>query len=81
MLAVGLGESEILDRIANIEGVSLAAVNSPSSVTLAGNTSVLEDIAEELGSDDIFQRILEVDVPYHSSTMDVIQEEFRQIQA
>lgn len=77
MLAVGLGESEILDRIANIEGVSLAAVNSPSSVTLAGDRSVLEDIAEELESDDIFQRMLEVDVPYHSATMDVIQEEFR----
>lgn len=77
MLAVGMGEEEILDRISNREGVSLAAVNSPVSVTLAGDVQVLEEIAGELERDDVFQRMLAVDVPYHSATMDAIQEEFR----
>lgn len=77
MLAVGMGEEEVWDRISNREGVSLAAVNSPVSVTLAGEFAPLREIAEELERDGFFQRMLAVDVPYHSAVMESLQEEFR----
>lgn len=77
MMAVGMGEAEILDCISNREGVSLAAVNSPVSVTLAGEKVPLQEMAEELERDGVFHRMLEVDVPYHSAVMETIQAEFR----
>ncbi len=77
MLAVGMGEGEILERIEGLDGVSLAAVNSPLAVTLAGDIESLELLAKELDQDEIFQRMLPIDVPYHSATMDLIRDEFR----
>jgi acyl transferase domain-containing protein/acyl carrier protein len=77
MLAVGMGEEEALDRISNREGISLAAVNSPVSVTLAGSTGPLKELAAELERDGFFQRMLAVDIPYHSAAMERIQSEFR----
>lgn len=78
MLAVGLPEAEIARRIQGKEAlVSIAAVNSAESATLAGDTATLEQIAAELQSEQIFARMLNVEVPYHSPVMDEIREPFR----
>ncbi len=73
MLAVGLGKEQALERIAPCsDRVSVAAVNSPSSVTLAGDAQALEQLANVFTEEGIFNRQLTVEVPYHSPMMDPI---------
>lgn len=72
MLAVGLSADEAEALIAEIPQVSLAAVNGPTSVTLAGDTAALESLDETLSAAGAFVRMLRVEVPYHSHLMDPI---------
>ncbi|MGX4733426.1 amino acid adenylation domain-containing protein [Kitasatospora griseola] len=76
MLAVGLTEAEAARRIRCCQDrVSVAAVNSPSSVTLSGDGDVLAQLAAELEREQVFARFLPVQVPYHSVRMDPIRDE------
>ncbi|MBD0670318.1 hybrid non-ribosomal peptide synthetase/type I polyketide synthase [Streptomyces sp. CBMA156] len=76
MLAVGLPEAEAERRIRPYRSqVSLGAVNSPSAVTLAGDTEALRELAGELRQQGVFARLLDVEVPYHSVRMDPIRDE------
>ncbi|MFD7901519.1 amino acid adenylation domain-containing protein [Kitasatospora sp. NPDC059747] len=76
MLAVGLPEADAERRIRpHRERVSLAAVNGPSAVTLAGDADALGALAEELRQERVFAKFLDVEVPYHSVRMDPIREE------
>lgn len=78
MLAVGMSASSVQQRIRGLEAlVSIAAVNSPNSVTLAGDIAALERLAAELKGDKIFARRLNVELPYHSPVMDEIGAPFR----
>ncbi len=73
MLAVGLSLEKAEEIITLYEDqVSIGAINSPSSITLAGDTKALEDIAEVLESENVFNKFLRVEVPYHSPIMDYI---------
>ena len=72
MLAVGLSEPEALEWITERADLCIAAVNSPSGVTLAGTQSAIAELSEELNSEDVFARQLRVEVPYHSHLMDPI---------
>ncbi len=74
MLAVGLPAEEIAAWIADYGGISVAAINSPQSVTLAGDEAALNALAERLDQAEIFQRFLRVNIPYHSHVMDTIRE-------
>lgn len=76
MLAVSLSEAEAEARIAPFEGhVSIAAINSPTAMTLAGDKAPLEALAEELTEAGIFAKFLTVNVPYHSAKMEPIKDE------
>ncbi|MFE3500153.1 amino acid adenylation domain-containing protein [Kitasatospora sp. NPDC059160] len=76
MLAVGLPEAEAERRIRPYrDRVSLGAVNSPSAVTLAGDTEALRELAAALEGQGVFARLLDVEVPYHSVRMDPIRAE------
>ncbi|WP_397545459.1 type I polyketide synthase [Saccharopolyspora gloriosae] len=76
MLAAGLPEDEALRRILpHGDRVSVAAVNGPATVTLAGDEDVLLGLAAELEAERIFARMLDVRVPYHSARMDPIKDE------
>ena len=77
MLAVGRPASDMQQRIRGMEAlVSIAAVNSPESVTLAGDVDALDRLADELGRQEIFARLLKVEVPYHSHVMEEIAAPF-----
>lgn len=69
MLAVGLPEADVAGLLEGRPGVSLAAVNSFSSVTLSGDSAELEAIAAELEQRDVFHKKLRVEVAYHSPQM------------
>lgn len=81
MLAVGLSaetlmqtiDEKVLDEFGR--RVSVAAVNSPSAVTVAGDGDVLEDIARQLDEAQIFNRYLAVKVPYHTHYMDAVKDD------
>ncbi|MEF3366289.1 type I polyketide synthase [Methylocystis sp. 9N] len=57
--------------------VSIAAINSVSTVTLAGDGEALASIAERLAKDEIFNKFLEVEVAYHSPQMEELKPELR----
>ncbi|MBF6181646.1 type I polyketide synthase [Nocardia otitidiscaviarum] len=77
MLAVGLPLAAARELIDGDELVDVAAVNSPSAVTLAGAEARLDEIAETLTEQGTFAKRLHVEVPYHSYLMEPILDELR----
>ncbi|MFJ9977866.1 non-ribosomal peptide synthetase/type I polyketide synthase [Streptomyces cyaneofuscatus] len=76
MLAVSLTEDEAERRLRPYQDrVSIAAVNSPTSLTLAGEREALGLLAEELRAEQQFAKFLTVQVPYHSVGMERIKDE------
>ncbi len=76
MAAIGLSEPEALELLARYNGkVSLAGVNSPSSVTLSGDAQVLNEIVESLDQRDIFARLLQLNYAFHCPILDPIHAE------
>ncbi|TPG29519.1 SDR family NAD(P)-dependent oxidoreductase [Mycobacterium hodleri] len=81
MLAVGL-DAETLMRTIDEKTldefgrrVSVAAINSPSAVTIAGDGDVLDDITRQLDEAGIFNRYLAGKVPYHTHYMEMVKDE------
>ncbi|WBC14939.1 type I polyketide synthase [Micromonospora sp. WMMA1998] len=76
MLAVGL-TAQTLNLAVRDAGpqVSVAAVNSPNGVTLAGDAATLENMAAQLETFGVFHRFLQVKVPYHSHFMDPLRDD------
>ena len=82
MLAAGISEAEAAGLMAEHRGrVSLAAVNSPTSITLSGEAGALEQIADALEAQERFCRLLPVEVPYHGPQMEAIREELLDVLA
>ncbi|MFF0546307.1 type I polyketide synthase [Nocardia thailandica] len=77
MLAVGLTRDKAVALLGDDPRVDIAAVNSPTAVTLAGAVDQLDEIAERLTAEGVFARMLRVEVPYHSRLMDPIEDELR----
>ena len=75
MLAVGIPEAEAGAYLKEFKEVSIAAINSPSAVTLSGNIEELQKIAEQLETNNVFNKFLRVEVAYHSYQMDQIREQ------
>jgi acyl transferase domain-containing protein len=53
--------------------VAVAAVNSPTSLTLCGDHDAIAEIAATLEQRQTFCRVMSVDVPYHSHHLEMIQ--------
>ncbi|WP_394814731.1 amino acid adenylation domain-containing protein [Streptomyces millisiae] len=76
MLAVSLSEEEAARRVRPYgDRVSIAAVNSPTGMTLAGDEDALARLAAELKAEQVFAKFLTVKVPYHSARMADIKDE------
>ena len=76
MLAAAVSKNNAGHLIAPYqEQISIAAVNSPNSVTLAGDLDALADLQQALKSDNIFCQLLNVEVPFHSHVMELIKDE------
>ena len=76
MLAVGLSPADtqaLLSRY-DTEKVSIGAINGLSSVTLSGDSGILEQIAAQLQSREVFNRFLRVELAYHSPLMEEVRE-------
>jgi len=81
MLAIGLSAESFMQTIddntrdAIGPQASIAAINGPSAVTVAGDSDVLADIAAQLDALEIFNRFLAVKVPYHTHYMDMVKDD------
>ncbi|MFF3772979.1 amino acid adenylation domain-containing protein [Streptomyces sp. NPDC002232] len=79
MLAANLSEEEAERLVRPYQDlVSVAAVNGPASVTLSGAADTLRALADRLGREQVFTRLLDVEVPYHSVRMDPIRDELHE---
>ena len=79
MLAVGLGEEEARALIARHDRtVTIAAINGPRSLTLAGAKISLEAMLAELEPQGVFARLVRVDHPFHHPLMEPAAEELEQ---
>ncbi|KAL9042608.1 MAG: hypothetical protein Q9214_003726, partial [Letrouitia sp. 1 TL-2023] len=71
MMAVGLTENEGRAELSAFGGrISLAAINSPSSLTLSGDEDAIADLQETLQAKKVFARRLNVEQAFHSHHMD-----------
>ena len=76
MLAAALPADAAREKIAPYgDRVALAAVNSPSSVTISGEADALEELAALVEARGVFCRFLKVGYAFHSAQMDPIRDE------
>ncbi|HSK38785.1 MAG TPA: acyltransferase domain-containing protein, partial [Arenibaculum sp.] len=77
MMSVGISLQDANKLLADLgdTGLSIAAVNSPESVAVAGSEPAVTDLYDRLQDTTIFARILHGNVPYHSHFMDPLEPE------
>lgn len=78
MIAIGVSAEAIEPYISSlISGKAhLACINSPSSVTVSGDTEAIAELADKLKDTSIFYRRLAVEVAYHSHHMELVADEY-----
>ena len=76
MLAVGLGEAEVAQWVDPHPWVVIAAINSPSSTTLAGDGAQLDAVEKVLEAQGVFCRRMQVDIAFHGPHMDCLKDDF-----
>ncbi|HJY49934.1 MAG TPA: type I polyketide synthase, partial [Stellaceae bacterium] len=76
MAALGLSPEKAALTIAPYgDRLTIAAANSPNSVTIAGDTDAIGALGAELEPNQIFFRPLDLDYAFHSRCMDPIREQ------
>jgi len=76
ILATALSEKDAAIYLKGHENeVSLGAVNSPFATALAGGEITLNEIVAELEKNNIFCKMINGKVPYHSPKMDPLKDE------
>ena len=75
LLAVGLSQKEAEKYFNQFKGIEVATINSPQSVALAGTKEDLNALNEHLLEKGIFSKFVMVEVAYHSSQADPLQEQ------
>jgi acyl transferase domain-containing protein/acyl carrier protein len=71
MAVVELSPDEIHSRLRGAAGaLSLAAINSPNSVVVAGESKAIDALVERLELEQVFCRAISVDVASHSAQVD-----------
>ncbi|RDA86508.1 hypothetical protein CP532_2001 [Ophiocordyceps camponoti-leonardi (nom. inval.)] len=76
MMAVGLSADDVRPRLEG-DAITIACVNSPNNVTLAGDRVALEKLSESLKQDSVFCRLLQVQNAFHSHQMLAVADEYR----
>ncbi|MCL2402984.1 MAG: SDR family NAD(P)-dependent oxidoreductase, partial [Coriobacteriia bacterium] len=76
MMAASISKEAAETLIVDYEGVDIVAINSYSGVTLAGEEKELAKVGEHLTEQGIFNKFLDVTVPFHSRFMDEIKDDF-----
>jgi acyl transferase domain-containing protein len=76
MLAVAASIETMMPYLSHYEGrIALAAINSPLSLTLSGDSLALAEMVDELKQDKIGNKYLNVNYAFHSALMEPLQDE------
>ena len=81
MCAIQATEAEVTEALASVAGVSVAAVNGPSSVVISGDAETVDELAERFRGDARRVRRLHVSHAFHSHRMDPVLAELGQVAA
>ncbi|RZD57464.1 short-chain dehydrogenase, partial [Streptomyces albidoflavus] len=81
MVAVEASETEVLPHLESVEGVSIAAVNGPSSVVVSGAEEAVETVAEAFREQGRRVSRLRVSHAFHSPLMEPMLADFREVLA
>ncbi|KGO77525.1 Acyl transferase/acyl hydrolase/lysophospholipase [Penicillium italicum] len=77
MIAVGTSREAIQPMLKALFGyATVACVNSPSSVTVSGDMSAIDELEKVLRDKKVFNRKLKIDVAYHSDHMKKVAEAY-----
>ena len=78
MMAVGTSSKQAEIYISRVRKgeVVVACVNSPSSVTVSGDTAGIDELLDVLKVEGVFARKLQVDTAYHSPHMQMIAQDY-----
>lgn len=78
MMAVGMSKAEAEPIISNLKSgrVSVACENSPSSITISGDTSAIDEMLDILDQNKVFARKLAVEFAYHSHHMEFVANDY-----
>ncbi|TVY20485.1 Reducing polyketide synthase FUB1 [Lachnellula arida] len=81
MMAVGMSADEALPLIVNLKTgkAGIACINSPSSITVSGDVSAVDELGHILHDRGVFNRKLTVPVAYHSHHMQLVGSEYRSL--
>lgn len=70
MMAVGMTEAEVTSEVESYTGrIAIAAMNSPSSFTLSGDSDAIQELHDKLSERKVFARRLQVAQAFHSHHM------------
>ena len=82
MMAVGLSAEEVEPYISKLDvpadSLTVACINSPSSVTVSGDAEALVLLETDLKIAGVFARRLKVENAYHSSHMACVVDQYRE---
>ena len=78
MMAVGMSEEDVQPYISALQKgeARVACVNSPSSTTISGDVSAIDELQNMLEEKKLFARKLAVEVAYHSHHMALAADEY-----
>ena len=78
MMAVGMSEKDALPFTSGLKQgqATVACVNSPSSITVSGDASAIDELEALMKDQNVFARKLEVQVAYHSHHMALVGDEY-----
>ncbi|GES10223.1 polyketide synthase [Acrocarpospora macrocephala] len=80
MASVALPVEQVRERLSSWDGrVSVAAINGPRSVVVAGELHAVEELVEHLTEDGVRVRRIAVDYASHSAQVDLIGAELAQV--
>ena len=78
MLAVGLGSEAVQTHLEQVKNgkAKVACINSPSSVTLSGDVTAIEELEDRLKQQNVFARRLRVRTAFHSHHMEPLSQPY-----
>ncbi|MFE7558116.1 type I polyketide synthase [Kitasatospora sp. NPDC057500] len=75
MASVPLPVEEVRGRIASWAGLSVAAVNGPSSTVVSGDADAVTELVDALVGEGVRARLIEVDYASHSAHVEEVREQ------